>query len=296
MIDRDRIIRWWTGKLTDVEMSEASGMNLDTLRWLLKQPIVQLGVRGGGRGRRTTRRIHPRIRNAIAIAEAANRAGLPMELAVRLATQIPNRFSDVVDWLPGKTEAVVYDSERLPLCLFDVPPELQNPSSNEALEKARVRECDPLDFWSTASSEVTASPFDAHLVIYDGHVVAQYGPLSDAESALRLLWQGRIDLVEDLGFGPNPAEWVVPVDDESPVGRLDQKEVVLWGYSQGFVRIMSADGVEVELPGVRGEILSEADKRMFERVRKNFTTRTDINLTLPVRLMKRKFYKLTVEK
>ncbi|PWR24212.1 hypothetical protein [Zavarzinia aquatilis] len=89
MLDRDKVVNWWTGRISDQELAEWTGMAPRAVAIVLGLPSMRAGVTGGGRGSRHVRRINPKTRNAVAIVHALSEAGLPLELAANIIGATP---------------------------------------------------------------------------------------------------------------------------------------------------------------------------------------------------------------
>lgn len=281
-VDRDKVFRWWTGRLTDAELAAATGMNLETMRWLLARQPMQAGISGGGRGRRSTRVIAPAVCTALAVAEAVRRAGITKEVAAQVVTQVPGyaeRVNATIDWVPDPTNLVQYRGLDIPLDLFDVKQELQDIPLEEALDRSLMRECDPLGFWDPDTSAHVAGYLDEHLFIYDGSVVSNNGP-KDARNALLWSWRGRTSSKWSKEQVIASIAAAAEQRGEHPVGRLNGDGFILW-------TLLDPSKIDVRT--------EQPNEELFRFLRKNFKTRLEINATLPVRLMKRRFYGLKVD-
>jgi hypothetical protein len=103
MLDRDKALNWWTGRISDAQIAEWTGMPSRAVTLVLNLPRMRAGVAGGGRGSRHSRRVHPKTRNAVAIVHALSEAGLAFELASNILEATPVLASgptEVVDFSP----------------------------------------------------------------------------------------------------------------------------------------------------------------------------------------------------
>jgi len=101
VLDRDRTINWWIGRATDAELSAWTGMAQRAVGVVLALPTMRAGVTGGGRGKKTTRRLDPKVRNSVAVIHALNVAGIPFELAANIIATTPflaSVMTPVVDY------------------------------------------------------------------------------------------------------------------------------------------------------------------------------------------------------
>lgn len=109
MIERARALNWWTGRISDAELAEWTGMAPRAVGIILNLPALRQGVVGGGRGARFTRRIDPRVRNAVAIVHALSQAGLSLELSSNIVTATPYLLSvvrELIDFMPPLVSTV----------------------------------------------------------------------------------------------------------------------------------------------------------------------------------------------
>lgn len=282
MIERERVLKWWGGRLTDLDLAKAAGMNFPNLKWLFRQPVIQRGIVGGGRGSRYSRVLQPAVRNAVAIAEAVRASGLTMERASQIVAFVPGyseRVNATIDWVPDPTNMIDYHGMDVPLNLFNIQDEPIGIPLEETLDRSFVRECDPLGFWDTDTSAPVAGDLDEHLFIYDGCIVANDGP-RDARKALLRSWRGRTSSKWSKEQVMASADAAAEKRGEKPVGRLNGDGFILW-------TLLDPRNIDV-----RSE---KPDEELFRFLRKNFKTRLEINATLPVRLMKRRFYGLKVD-
>lgn len=282
MIERERILKWWGGRLTDQDLAQAAGMNFPNLKWLFRQPVIQGGIVGGGRGSRYSRVLQPAVRNAVAIAEAARVAGLTMQRASQIVAFVPGyseRVNSTIDWVPDPTDMIDYHGLDVPLNLFDIKDELRDIPLEEALDRSFVRECDPLGFWDPDMSAPVAEYLDERLFVYDGCIVSNDGP-RDARKALLWLWRDKTSSKWSKEEVMASTKSATERRGEHPVGRLNGDGFILW-------TLLDPSKIDI-----RAE---KPNEKLFEFIRENFKTRLEINATLPVRLMKRRFYGLKVD-
>jgi len=89
VMDRQKALNWWTGRISDQELADWSGMARRAVGLVLNLPKLRDGVSGGGRGGRYSRRISPNARNAVAVIQAMSEAGLTFELAANIVSATP---------------------------------------------------------------------------------------------------------------------------------------------------------------------------------------------------------------
>lgn len=281
MIDRVKILLWWAGRLTDAEFAKAACMNVANVKWIFRHPIIQQGTTGGGRGKRRIRMLSPVIRNAIAIAETVRVTGMTMERAIKIVTSplaYAERVNTTIDWVPDPNNIVDYHGFDIPIELFEITHGFNSLKLHEGLDGVLMRECDPLGFWDEDISLPVSGELDERLFIYDGEILSEDGPV-DANSALLWLWRGRTSSNWDKTEVIARAKAAIRKRGETPVGRLKGDEIILW-FNRDYDK-----SIQTEKP----------NNKKFEFLKKNFTTKLEINLTLPVRLMKRRFYGLKVD-
>jgi hypothetical protein len=95
VLDKDRVINWWIGRLADPDLAEWSGLPVRVVRMILESPRIRAGVAGGGRGRWATRRLSYQARNAVPAVGAMVEAGLSLELASNIVFAAPYFLSEV---------------------------------------------------------------------------------------------------------------------------------------------------------------------------------------------------------
>lgn len=83
-MERARACRWWTGRITDQEIAEWTGLAPRAVTLVLNIPSMRNGIVGGGRGSYSTRRLGHTTKNGVAIIAAGSRSGLQFELIANL--------------------------------------------------------------------------------------------------------------------------------------------------------------------------------------------------------------------
>ena len=105
-VERSKALNWWTGRISDSELAEWTGLAPRAVGLILGLPALRGGVTGGGRGGRYTRRIAPKTRNAVAVIHALSESGLSFELSSNIATAAPavlSAITQLVDYKPAFT-------------------------------------------------------------------------------------------------------------------------------------------------------------------------------------------------
>jgi hypothetical protein len=103
VLDRNRVINWWLGRLTDAELAEFSGMTTRGLQLVTQHPRVKGELLGGGRGSRGTRRVPAKVRNAFAIVQSLSDAGFSIDLAAEIVGTfwfLPDHVNRPIDFTP----------------------------------------------------------------------------------------------------------------------------------------------------------------------------------------------------
>lgn len=109
MIDRTRALNWWTGRISDADLAEWTGMEKRAVAIVIKLMTEHGWVSGGGKGSRHKRRISPLARNAVAIVHALNQAGFTFQVATEVISQSKDRVelvNRVVDWRRPQDQSV----------------------------------------------------------------------------------------------------------------------------------------------------------------------------------------------
>jgi hypothetical protein len=91
--DRDRVINWWIGRLSDQELGEYAELPPRAVGLVLELPYMRAQITGGGRGSRHSRRISHEARNGIGLVAQMRAAGLTLELAVNILDAVPHLSS-----------------------------------------------------------------------------------------------------------------------------------------------------------------------------------------------------------
>ncbi len=87
--DREKVLSWWTGRISNSDLAEWTGQTERDVRYLLSADYMKNGVQGGGRGSKNTRRLTSQVRNSVAMIAALRRAGMSIELAVEILNAVP---------------------------------------------------------------------------------------------------------------------------------------------------------------------------------------------------------------
>lgn len=317
MLDRDKVINWWTGRISDPELAEWTGMAPRAVAIVLNLPHMRAGVTGGGRGSRHTRRVDPKTRNAVAIVHALSEAGLTLELATNIIGATPviaSTPTEVVDWrapLAGIRSLMMVDPKGNWLPTDMVPwhvwerfvfpcysADKANPGPGDILEV-------PFEQFTPNENGVMFVDRSAH-----GLPNLELKSLTDAP-----VYSGEIDPLGLYVYENYQAEALPRFDDHILIvnGRwvfIKSPEPSPMEAMQQFMAGTFKKGSEIEYDFDPVSVI-EPDKKTVrvigwgrdeeeqERARyhlKNFDSLLDVNITLAVRKMKRRAYGLPVGK
>lgn len=277
MPNRDRVLNWWTGRVSDQDLAEWSGMHPRAVAAVMQFPLLRNGVTGGGRGSRWTRRVSPEARNAIGAIHALNAAGIPLELATNIfaATPIllsgPSRLVDFSENSGGKRMLAEVDpsggwtlSDVVPWHVVErwLAPADENGKPIEA-ERFYAPDFDPL--WWFAETNPTSEAmvrFDQHIIVIDGRWIFSKEPSVDPVESFE-------DLIDGITHDGSPVEF-----DIWPVSVIES--------DRKTVRVIGWGGAQAEL--------DEARYRF-----QNFVSMQSANISLALRRMKRRAYGLPVD-
>ncbi|MFD0846906.1 hypothetical protein [Sphingosinicella xenopeptidilytica] len=314
MLDREKCLNWWTGRLSDQELADYTGMAPRAVGLVLNIPYLRSGVTGGGRGSKHSRRISPKTRNAVAIIHALSEARLTFEVAANIIAATPfiaSTPTPVVDfsniasgvrsllmfdrsggWLPTDVvPADVWDGFAYPCVdashpnptqgdIFRIPAAHFNPSGDGTMTVDRSANGLP----SLRLRALTASP------VYFG----EHDPLG-----LYLPQNSRtvdIPCIDDHLLIVN-GRWIFTKSPQpSP---LENMQAVAWGEFDGNAPIEHSFGLASVIEEDRKTVRSArrcagTDEEEARYHLKNFDSLLDVNITLAVRKMKRRAYGLPV--
>lgn len=106
--NRERVLAWWTGRISNADLAEWTGQTERDVRLILDTPFMRGEIRGGGRGSKNTRRISRKARNAVAIVAALRNGGLSIDVAANLLSTVPvlaGLPTETIDFSPSALEA-----------------------------------------------------------------------------------------------------------------------------------------------------------------------------------------------
>lgn len=315
MLDRDKVINWHTGRISDAELAEWTGMAPRAVGLVLNLPYLRGGVSGGGRGSRHIRRIHPQVRNAVPIIHALSEGGLTFEAAANVIAATPVIASgptDVVDWkrpFDGVRSMMLVDPRGNWL-----PSDIVSAHLWERFVfpcyRADLRSPGPGDIIEVEHYEFT--PDNRDIMVVD---LSEYGrPNLELKSLTRLpVYSGEIDPLGLYAYENYRAEalprfdehllivngrWVflkspepTPLEAMSQFRPGDTKTGEPAGYDLDPVSVIEADKKTVRVIGWGAD--EEEQERAHYHLA-NADTLLDVNLTLAVRKMKRRAYGLPV--
>jgi hypothetical protein len=314
VLDRTRNINWWTGRLSDAELAEFARMEKRNLQLVLSLPKVRAEIAGGGRGSRGTRRISHKVRNGVAMIQALHEAKLTLAEAGEIIGTfwyLPDTVNRAVDFSP------VLSGIRSPMIEDPAGGWLLTDSVPDHIAERYVIPCRRVDLPAPASDGDLAL-FPADFWRPDsqtGHMIVPTGPESSVELvplSPEPIYYGEIDPIGQYLPGNTRPE-SLPWDDHLEiinsrwiyhrVPEPDAYQVVSamfngeWG---GAKKVAYRTILLGELVGGRSPVRSlrdadDATRARAEYERENFHSRLEINLSLPVRKMKRRALGLAVD-
>lgn len=317
MLDRDKVVNWWTGRISDADLAEWTGMAPRAVAIVLNLPHMRAGVFGGGRGSRHTRRVDPKTRNAVAIVHALSEAGLTLELATNIIGATPiiaSMPTEVVDWrapLAGIRSMMMVDPKGNWLPTDIVPWHVW---------ERFVFPCYSVDDPSPGPGDILEVPFEQFTPNEHGIMFVDRSAHGRSNLNLKALtecpvYSGEIDpaglyLYENYRAEALPrfddhllivnGRWVFTKSpDPSALAAMRQfmsgvfgKDKLI-GHRFNPVSVIEADKKTVRVIGW-GRDDEEQERARYHL--KNFDSVLDVNITLAVRKMKRRAYGLPVSK
>lgn len=317
MLDRDKVINWWTGRISDPDLAEWTGMAPRAVAIVLNLPHMRSGVGGGGRGSRHTRRVDRKTRNAVAIVHALSEAGLTLELATNIIGATPviaSMPTEVVDyraplagirslsmvdpkgnWLPTDTvpwhvwERFVFPCYNVenpkpgPGDTLEVPLEQFAPNENGVMLVDRSSSSLPnLEIKSLTDAPVYSGEIDPlGLYIYENYQPETLPRFDDHILIVNSRWI--------FIKSPNPSP--MHAMQNFIAGEFNKSKPVEYEFDP--VSVIEADKKTVRVIGW-GRDDEEQERARYHL--KNFDSLLDVNITLAVRKMKRRAYGLPVGK
>lgn len=317
MLDRDKVIDWWTGRISDPDLAEWTGMAPRAVAIVLNLPHMRAGVCGGGRGSRHTRRVDPKTRNAVAIVHALSEAGLTLELATNVigaTSVIASMPTEVVDWrapLAGIRSMMMVDPKGNWLPTDMVPWHVW---------ERFVFPCYSIDKPKPSPGDILEVPFEQFTPNENGVMFVDRSgsglPNLEIKSLTdKPVYSGEIDPLRLYTFENYQAEtlprfddhilivngrWVfIKSPDPSPIhamqnftpGDFNKGKPIEYNFDP--VSVIEADKKTVRVIGW-GRDEEEQERARYHL--KNFDSLLDVNITLAVRKMKRRAYGLPVGK
>lgn len=312
MFDRDRALNWWTGRLSDADLGEWTGMAPRAVAIVLGLASMRAGVLGGGRGSRHSRRVSQGVRNSIAIIHGMNVAGLPFELAVEIIAHAPVLSSsvsaaiDITDFSRGVRSPIVFDSKGgwLPV---DVVP--------WHVAERFVFPCYDIGHPNPGPLDIVEVPCEVFEPDVDGLMFIDRSANGRQNITVKSLTQkpvysGEIDPAGLLAYGNWQAEDMPAIDNhliivdgryvfhKAPAAHLDD---VLSGVARNDRPLKFNTHPLLVIEGDKKTVrpfLSESADNESNRARyhlQNPVSLVDVNMTLAVRKMKRRAYGLPVD-
>jgi hypothetical protein len=317
VLDRERVLNWWTGRLSDAELAEYAGMTTRNLQIVLNMRPLRGGISGGGRGSRHTRRVSQQVRNSVAIIQAMNEAGMTFELAANIVGDTPvmaSHPSRVVDWgdtFGGVRSLPMFDpkgnwlptdivpwhiwerfvfpcysvdnSNPRPGDLFEIPFEQLelNERGTMVIQRPGMQP-ETLEIKPLTSRPVYSGEIDPiGLYLYENHRAESLRRFDDH----LVIVNGRWVFIKSPN--PRPAEAM----QQFLAGQFKKGQEVEYDFDP--VSVIERDKKTVRVIGW-GQDEEEQNRARYHL--KNFDSLLDVNLTLSVRKMKRRAYGLPIER
>lgn len=317
MLERDKVLNWWTGRLSDAELAEFTGMAHRAVTLVLNLPAMRAGVTGGGRGSRHTRRVSKKTRNAIAIVHAMSEAGIPFELATNILGETP-----IIASMP--TKVVDYEDLFEAVCSLRAVDPSGNWMPNDIVPR---RLWDGFVFPCCSADNPNPGPGDIFRMPCEDFTPNENGVMFLDRSAIGLpnvqlrrltegpVYSGEIDplglyLYENYQAETLPryddhilivnGRWVFTKSpDPSPIEAMRQflaepsKKRPEVEYDLHPVSVIDSKRKTVRVIGW-GHDPEEQERARYHL--DNFDSLLDVNITLAVRKMKRRAYGLPISK
>lgn len=321
MLDRKKVVNWWTGRISDQELAEWTGMAPRAVGIVLGLSWFSNLVTGRGRGSRHIRRLNPKARNAIGIIQSMTATGMTFELATNVIAATPflaSTMTPVIDFSPFPTSVRslrVVDPEGGWLPTDIVPGHIwgrhvlqcrsvdnPNPSTGdifnvlpEQFQPNTPQGTMMLDRSADGLPDLEVVPLTGNPV-YQGEIdpIGFYADdySSDVSAPQMddhlLIVNGR--WVFHKQPKPTPLEYMQGLADRLVTGEKYQPENQQ--YHLDPISVIEDDRKTVRVIG-RGRDEAEQDRARYYL--KNFNSLLDVNMTLAVRRMKRRAYGLPVK-
>ena len=103
-IDKEGVFNWWTGRVSNRQLSEYTGMTERNVQYTLASDGIKNYIDGGGRGSKDRRRLGSPARNAVAIVNVLRWQGMTIETAASLLSAVPAIASfpaEIIDFCPN---------------------------------------------------------------------------------------------------------------------------------------------------------------------------------------------------
>ena len=305
MLERDKVLNWWTGRISDQEMGEWTGMAPRAVGLVLNMPFMRSGITGGGRGSRHSRRVTPQTRNAVAIVRAMSEAGLSLETATNIIGATP-----VIASLPTS----VVDKEDLsrgvrPLALVDpkggwLPTDVVpwHVWDRYVLLCHRVENLHPTEGEVLLMAPERFVPNERGTMVIERG--PEYGTIEIKPLTGQPVYAGEIDplgLYLASNSRPDTLPWADHhllivngrwVFEKSPFGESETKRGEPEGWDIEPISMIEPDRKTVRTIGW-GRDDAEQERARYHL--ENFESLLDVNVTLAIRKMKRRAYGLRVD-
>ncbi len=323
MLDRQTVVNYWTGKISDKQLSDWTGMATRAVGLVLSMPALADTVSQRGRGTRHVRRISAKARNAVAVVHAISEAGPTFEQAVNILTVAPflvAHVSETVDYVQSMPpypmgvrmmidvdpEGGWQPSDIVPAPIWEYTVrrcwDINNPSRAPGsmyrvpaiLFEANDRGTMVVDRSSAGLPSLELAPIDAEPV-YQGEP-DPLGLFSEDMTGATALPQYDDHLLIVNG------RWVFHKQPEpTPLELLQERWA--WGGPESYL-LRENQSYRIEPIAMRGEdgrsyrrfgTFDDGARAAAEHALRNFDSLLDVNMTLAVRRMKRRAYGLPVD-
>jgi hypothetical protein len=96
-MQKSNSLKWWSGNISNAELSECTGIAPANLKYALKLPGIKETVEDGGRGSRGRRRVSARGRAALSLVSAVQLSNLQITVAANIAEHYPEILDSLVE-------------------------------------------------------------------------------------------------------------------------------------------------------------------------------------------------------
>lgn len=303
--DKERVLNWWTGRISDQNLSDWTGLSLRNVRACLATEYMKKQISGGGRGSKNSRRISPQARNSIAVIAALRDAGMTIETAISLLSTVP-----VIASFP--TRLIDFTVSPLVHCFENVQPTLliyDDPEGGWLSEDVVPRHI--FDRTAVAVSQISKQVQNiGDFAWYPTEYIEKYGLPDDRRADSGPIYRPEFDPMGVYEFGNDMADVidryesrVYVVDGRWVYARHSDVDPYSY-YLNLFLRTRGLTEEKLDDPSYSFSLIAEIDSNgiarstrsddipeaMEQRIFQQYQTKLDINTSLAVRKMKRRAY------